>query len=167
MKVAYLGIGSNKGDREQNLLGAVEQITLHYSILDYSSIYKTSPIGYKGQADFFNMVVKVDTDETSPLDVLATVKQIEKNMGRVKTFKWGPRLIDIDILHIDDTVLDTDALTLPHREMFKRNFVLIPLSEITDVISVNGQVIRVREAVVDDTEQRVRIYKKKQDLEVE
>jgi len=167
MKVAYLGIGSNTGDREHNLLDAVEQIHAHYPILDYSSIYTTSPVGYTKQSDFFNMVVKVDTDEISPFEMLVTVKNIEKNMGRVKTIKWGPRSIDIDILHIDDTVLDTEDLTLPHREMFRRNFVLIPLSEITDVISVNGKNIRVHDAVVDDSEQNVMIYKRKQDIEIE
>ncbi len=167
MKVAYLGIGSNIGDREHNLITAIERIKFHYPILDISSIHTTSPIGYTRQAAFLNMVVKVDTAKSSPFEVLSTVKTIEKNMGRVKTFMWGPRLIDIDILHMEKTVLTTDVLTLPHREMFKRNFVLIPLSEITDMISVNGEDIRINDAINDDSEQHVQIFKKKQDIEIE
>jgi 2-amino-4-hydroxy-6-hydroxymethyldihydropteridine diphosphokinase len=167
MKVAYLGIGSNIGDREHNLLTAIEKIKFHYSILDISSIYATAPVGHTQQPDFLNMVVKVDTAESSPFEVLSTVKTIENNMGRVKTFKWGPRLIDIDILYIEGTVLMTDILTLPHREMFKRNFVLIPLSEITDMISVNGEDLRINDAINENSEQYVQIFKRKQDIGIE
>jgi 2-amino-4-hydroxy-6-hydroxymethyldihydropteridine diphosphokinase len=167
MKVAYLGIGSNIGDREHNLITAIERIKSHFPILDFSSIYSTSPVGYTQQPAFLNMVVKIDTALSSPFKVLSTVKAIEKNMGRVQTFRWGPRLIDIDILHMEKSVITTDILTLPHKEMFKRNFVLVPLSEITDMISVNGEDIRIIDAIKKNSEQHVHIFRKIQDIEIE
>jgi len=138
-RVTYLSLGSNLKEREKNLLNAISLIRKRYVVLDYSSIYLTSPIGYKNQPYFLNMVIKTDTGNDSPLEILEFIKSIEKIIGREKIFRWGPRLIDIDIIYIEDVNLESQDLIIPHRELFNRNFVLIPLSELTDFLIINGK----------------------------
>ena len=96
--LTYLGLGSNLGDREGNLIQATRSIGESCRLLRYSSIYRTSPVGNNEQPDFLNMVVAVDTCTMKPRELLSLVKSIERKMGRSPTFRWGPRLIDIDIL---------------------------------------------------------------------
>jgi len=139
MSRTYLGLGSNKGDREENLKRAVVLIKNKCRLLDYSSIYQTSPVGYTDQPYFLNMVIKIDSESYTPLNLLVLMKDIEKRMGRKKAFRWGPRLIDIDILYIEGISVKSKILTIPHKEMFNRNFVLIPLSEITDYLIISGR----------------------------
>ena len=94
-----------------------------------SSMYETKPWGLTDQPDFVNMAVEAETD-LAPIELLEMLKKIEKDMGRRDTIRWGPRIIDLDILLYDDIILKTDSLTIPHPLMHEREFVLGPLSEI-------------------------------------
>lgn len=126
----YLSIGTNLGDKKQNLkraLLALKKNNIH--INKVSSIYKTEPVGVKDQPEFFNIAVDIST-EMSPDELLAAVLRIEDEMGRVRTQKWGPRLIDIDILLFNGLVVNKKNLIIPHPYLTGRNFVLIPLIEI-------------------------------------
>jgi len=147
MSIAYLGLGSNLGNREENLITALSLIKKRCNILDVSSIFETSPVGYRKQPDFLNMVVEVDTNRLTPHTLLDIVKDIEKSTGRKKTFHWGPRIIDIDILYIQDVTVESPNLTIPHRELLNREFVLIPLSELTDYLKIQGENINLKQRI--------------------
>lgn len=128
--LVYLGIGSNLGQREENCLKAIELLGKKgIIIIKRSSLYRTEPWGVREQPDFINMVVEAET-ELSPDDLLRVIKEIEREMGRVETFRWGPRIIDIDILLYNDMVYEGPELRIPHPLMHEREFVLIPLCEI-------------------------------------
>ncbi|MEA3335908.1 MAG: GTP cyclohydrolase MptA [Chloroflexota bacterium] len=129
MHSLLLGLGSNLGDRQNNLAQAVQMLRSQIDIEAISSCYETKPVGYTKQPDFINIVVQGVT-ELSPEKLLQFIKQVEQRMGRLSSFRYGPRLIDIDILLYDDLILDTPALTIPHPKMNERAFVLVPLSEI-------------------------------------
>ena len=126
----YLSIGSNLGDRAENIISALSVLKSsgHTEIKKISSFYETSPVG-PGQNNFYNIVLKAETHLT-PEELLVFIKLAETVLGRKKTKRWGPRIIDIDILLYGDTVLNTKKLTIPHQEMRNRLFVLIPLAEI-------------------------------------
>ena len=126
---AYIGLGSNIGDREQNVLRAVELLRGPVRVIAVSSRYCTEPIGPADQEDFINAVVQVET-ERSALDLLSLCRSIEDRMGRQRTVRWGPRTIDLDILLYGDAMLDHPDLTIPHPRMAERKFVLVPLTEI-------------------------------------
>jgi 2-amino-4-hydroxy-6-hydroxymethyldihydropteridine diphosphokinase len=125
----FLALGTNLGKREANLALAHRELSALTNILKESSIYETPPWGVTDQPVFLNQVLAAET-HLSPLELLAAVKDIETKMGRVPSERYGPRLIDIDILLYDDTILDTPTLTLPHPRMTERAFVLVPLLEI-------------------------------------
>jgi 2-amino-4-hydroxy-6-hydroxymethyldihydropteridine diphosphokinase len=130
MSVVYISIGSNLGDRESNFRTALERFKQKGMIIrSESSRYETEPWGVKDQPRFLNMAVEITT-ELSPEELLRTLKDIETEMGRNKTFKWGPRIIDLDILLFDDIILDGEDLRIPHPFMHERDFVLKPLAEI-------------------------------------
>lgn len=130
MAVVFLGIGSNLGRRKENCLKALEILKKKgLTLLASSSIIETEPWGVEDQPPFVNMVVKAET-KLSPLQLLKTVKEIEKEMGRRETYRWGPRVIDIDILFYDSQVVDLPELKIPHPYIQDREFVLRPLSEI-------------------------------------
>lgn len=125
---AYLGIGSNMGNREENLERALELLSQRMRMGRISSIYDTEPLGNTSQPRFLNMVCQVFT-RLAPEGLLALAKGIETKMGR--TSKTGqPRPIDIDILIYADTVMETPELAIPHPKMNERSFVLVPLAEI-------------------------------------
>ncbi|MCA6071072.1 MAG: 2-amino-4-hydroxy-6-hydroxymethyldihydropteridine diphosphokinase [Endomicrobium sp.] len=126
----YLGLGSNVGDRAENIISALSllQSSLFVNVKKISSFYATSPIGPK-QRGFYNIVIKAQTD-LSPNDLLSLIKQSEHILGRVKTVKWGPRIIDIDILFFGKKNINNSNLIIPHKEIQNRLFVLAPLSEI-------------------------------------
>jgi len=128
---AYLGIGSNLGDREANINKALVELVRSGKcrLTRVSSIYETEPVGIKEQPYFLNAAVEIET-ELAPKDLLATLREVERKTGREKTFKWGPRVIDIDILLYSDECVAEDNLEIPHPEMHKRSFVLSPLAEI-------------------------------------
>lgn len=128
--IVYLGLGTNLGDRSANLSAAVGSISAIAKLMDSSSIYRTAPWGFTEQPDFYNQVLKVQT-ELSPTDLLAQCKSIEETIGRTPTFRYGPRLIDIDILLYGEILLDTPSLTIPHPRLVERAFMLIPLLEIS------------------------------------
>lgn len=125
----YLALGSNLGDRMQNLRAALRQLAPHIALTHLSPIYQTEPWGVADQPDFFNMTVCGET-ALAPVELLDALQAIEKNMGRVKTVRYGPRVIDLDILMYGDTVMQTERLEIPHPRMAERRFVLVPLNDI-------------------------------------
>lgn len=129
MAIAYLGLGSNLGNREENLTRSLKLLAEKVKVGQVSSFYETEPQGFKEQNFFLNAVCRVSTD-LKPLELLALVKKIESKMGRKPSFRSAPREIDIDILLYDDLKLDTPTLTIPHPRMAQRAFVLVPLAEI-------------------------------------
>jgi 2-amino-4-hydroxy-6-hydroxymethyldihydropteridine diphosphokinase len=128
-KMIYLALGSNLGDRLVNLRGAVAALPPVVTVQAESRVYETPPWGYTDQPAFLNMVLRGVT-ELQPLPLLAHLKQLERALGRGKTFRWGPRRIDIDILFYDDLVLETPRLSIPHPGLTERAFVLVPLADL-------------------------------------
>lgn len=128
--IIYLGLGSNIGNREENIFMALSfiQSSLLVEVIKISSLYKTSPIGPQ-QKSFYNIVIKAKTNLTA-LCLLFFLKQLEKVLGRKKTTKWGPRIIDIDILFFGSKTISHPKLFVPHKELQNRLFVLVPLNEI-------------------------------------
>jgi 2-amino-4-hydroxy-6-hydroxymethyldihydropteridine diphosphokinase len=130
MPTVYLGIGSNLGDREANLRRAVFMLSQRgVEPVRESAVIETEPWGVADQPKFLNMVVEATTGRT-PEELLGICKQIEETMGREEGERWGPRVIDVDILLYDDLVLDEPGLTIPHPRMHERCFVLWSLAEI-------------------------------------
>ena len=132
MSKVYLGLGSNLGDKKRYLYDAIqclkhnEQIT----IVQLSSLYETAPWGYTDQDIFMNLVVEVET-VLNPIELLDVCQNIENELGRVREIKWGPRVIDVDILLYNDEEIKSDRLTVPHPYMTERDFVMIPLAEMS------------------------------------
>lgn len=125
----YLGLGTNSGDRLAKLKCAVLSLEAHLNIIALSGLYETEPWGYTDQPRFYNLVLEAETDLT-PEALLVQLKSIESDCGRVPSFRYGPRAIDLDILLYDDLVLETERLTIPHARMNERAFVLVPLAEL-------------------------------------
>jgi GTP cyclohydrolase-4 len=131
--LVYLGLGANLGDRQGNLVQAIQSIRASASVESIASFYETKPVGYLDQPDFLNTTVQISTD-LSPLELLHFLKQIERQMGRQASFRNAPRPIDVDILLYDDLILDTPDLVIPHPRMVERAFVLVPLAEIAPTV---------------------------------
>jgi 2-amino-4-hydroxy-6-hydroxymethyldihydropteridine diphosphokinase len=130
LPVAYIGLGSNLGNRRANLAAALALLKEKgITLLKRSSILETDPVGGPPQNKFLNAVVKVET-EFSPTALLNQCQAVEQKLGRVRSIVNGPRPIDLDILLYDDLSVDTPRLTIPHPRMFERAFVLEPLKEI-------------------------------------
>jgi 2-amino-4-hydroxy-6-hydroxymethyldihydropteridine diphosphokinase len=131
MKIVFLGVGSNLGNRENNLEQAVARIVEYIGpVLKSSSIYITEPWGFKAEEEFLNIVVKIGTKLT-PSGILGRILMIESLLGRVRDNKqYTSRLIDIDILLYGDIIVDEESLKIPHPLLHKRKFVLVPLCEI-------------------------------------
>jgi 2-amino-4-hydroxy-6-hydroxymethyldihydropteridine diphosphokinase len=129
--IAYIGIGSNLGDKVDQCGKAISEILKadHNKLLAKSSFFKTQPIGYTSPDWFVNGVIKIETD-LEPIDLLKALKTIESKLGRSETFRWGPRSIDLDILFFDEKEIQTEELQIPHPLIHERQFVLIPLVEI-------------------------------------
>lgn len=125
----YLALGSNLGDRAENLRRARDALAPQVQVLAASSVYETQPWGYLDQPAFLNQVIAAKTMLT-PQALLAHLKQIEQGLGRQTTFRYGPRLIDLDILFYDDLILNQPGLTIPHPQLAERAFVLVPLAEL-------------------------------------
>lgn len=126
---AYIGIGSNVGDARANVVAALGGLRAFGAVVAQSSLYRTRPWGVLKQNDFINAVVALET-KLAPLELLHALQSAERELGRVQTRRWGPRVIDLDILTYDDLGLETAELTLPHPHLFERAFVLAPLAEI-------------------------------------
>jgi 2-amino-4-hydroxy-6-hydroxymethyldihydropteridine diphosphokinase len=130
MSIVYIGIGSNLGDRKANCMRAIELLVVKGIVVrKESSLYETDPWGDKNQPKFLNMAIEIET-ELKPRDLLDILAGIEKELGRKKSLKWGPRIIDLDILLYDSITIDQDDLKIPHPFMHERDFVLKPLYEI-------------------------------------
>jgi 2-amino-4-hydroxy-6-hydroxymethyldihydropteridine diphosphokinase len=130
MNKAYLLTGGNMGDRQKNLATTYEQIQQECGdIVSSSSIYETAAWGKKDQPPFLNQVLEIQT-ELTPRKLLKKILAIEKQIGRVRKEKYGPRIIDIDILLFNDGIYNYTSLKIPHPEMQNRRFVLVPLAEI-------------------------------------
>ena len=136
-----LGLGSNLGDREENLRTAFRLLTTEkkIQIKKISSLYETEPIGVTEQNAFLNTVVIITT-KLSPEELVKYCLAVETRMGRVREIRWGPRNIDIDLLCYDNLSIQTELLTIPHPRMKERRFVLIPLLEVAGNISLNGNI---------------------------
>ena len=126
----YLLMGSNLGDRVQNLKNCLNEVENRVGkVLRVSSIYETEAWGLRDQDSFLNVAMEVSSD-LSPKEMITIFDEIEKNGGREKTIKWGPRVIDLDILYYSDIILKTLQLQIPHKEIQNRNFVLVPMIEL-------------------------------------
>lgn len=129
MTTVYLSLGSNIGNRKRNLEEALRELEKNnVTVIKLSYLYETEPVGPK-QRNFYNIVGKFNTD-LLPKELLKQLKQIEKKLGRTKTFKWGPRVIDIDILFYGKQIIKTKNLVVPHKEIANRAFVLVPMKDI-------------------------------------
>ncbi|PPD43485.1 MAG: 2-amino-4-hydroxy-6-hydroxymethyldihydropteridine diphosphokinase [Methylocystis sp.] len=146
---AGFGFGSNIGDKPGNIRKALRLVETRgiARLTAISRIYRTPPWGDVDQGDFANACAIGETT-LSPYELLAAVKKVEADMGREPSRRWGPRLIDVDILFLGDCTLDDPELTLPHKELFRRGFVLLPLAEIAPDLVLDGEpVAAARETV--------------------
>jgi 2-amino-4-hydroxy-6-hydroxymethyldihydropteridine diphosphokinase len=144
-EIGYLGLGSNVGDRRMNLQATVELLwTHHVEVLRSSSVYETEPVGeLLEQRAFYNACVRIET-ELFPEKLLAACKAVERAFGRRQVgedgyVKHGPRAIDVDVLLLGDTTYSSARLSLPHREVTSRRFVLVPLIELDPDLCVPGR----------------------------
>lgn len=156
MTTAFLGLGSNLGERESHIREALCRLDEHQGIRveRVSSLYETAPVGYTDQPDFLNAVAEVRT-ELGPRDLLETVLGIEKEMGRTRNLRWGPRVIDIDLLLFGDSAIDAPDLVIPHPRMADRAFAMAPLAEIApDLMLPDGRMVV--EALEELGDQRIR-----------
>ncbi|MCM3181082.1 2-amino-4-hydroxy-6-hydroxymethyldihydropteridine diphosphokinase [Cytobacillus horneckiae] len=161
--IAYIGLGSNIENRLENLREAITALSIvkEINVVNSSSIYETDPVGYEEQDQFLNMVIQVET-ELTPFELIDACLEIEKNLGRKRLFRWGPRNIDLDILLYNHENIETDKLIIPHPRMHERAFVLIPLLEIHPNVSLpemEQPLQRLLEAIPD--RKGVRIWKRK------
>lgn len=129
MNKVFLGLGSNVGDRLLNLNKAIEILSDKIEILKTSKIYETKPVGVENQPDFLNMAVMGQT-VLDYLSLFEFVKDVEKQVGRVYRYRWGPREIDIDILFFNDLIYKSQDLEIPHPRLHEREFVLKPLMDL-------------------------------------
>lgn len=149
MSVAYIGLGSNEGPRDDNMKQAVKELAAiaDVKVTKVSSMYETKPVGYVDQPDFLNAVVEIETALT-PGQLLAATKSIENQLQRRRDIRWGPRTIDVDILLFDSLEMAEPGLKLPHPEVANRAFVLVPLAEVAPELRLPGGK-RVRELLND------------------
>lgn len=140
MAKAYLSLGSNLGDKKENLDKAVELLKKHNNIqvIKVSSYYETQPVGYTDQDLFLNIAVEIETS-LSPYELLEYCSEIEQILKRRRIIRWGPRTIDVDILLYDNFISNDERLTIPHPRMTERAFVIVPLYEIAKDIRIKGQ----------------------------
>ncbi len=134
-KLAYIGFGSNIGDRRAYIRNALHRLAAVEGVIlqKVSSLYETAPVGYEEQGQFLNGVAEVQTS-LSPHCLLHTLKEIERAVGRQHRIRWGPREIDLDVLIYGDVCLREEGLILPHPEMHRRRFVLVPFAEIAAAV---------------------------------
>ena len=133
--ISYLGIGSNLGDPVQNCRDALRDISSlkNVRLLRRSSLYRTQPVGTVSQGWFVNGVLEVRTTFTA-VQLFKATQWVEKALGRVRTEKWGPRTIDVDVLLHGQEMIDTAGLVIPHPQMHKRRFVLVPMNEVAPYV---------------------------------
>lgn len=154
MAQIYLALGSNLGDRLQNLRDAVEQLSPQVRVTKISGVYDTAPWGVIEQPRFLNLVLAGET-ELAPIQVLRLLKEIERAMGRQETVRYGPRVIDLDVLLYDDVIFENEVLQIPHPRMHERRFVLEPLAEISPEV-VHPKLKKSARELLDDLSAAIR-----------
>lgn len=152
----YFGLGSNLGNRLQNLREAEEKLKFFGRIVKASDVFETEAWGGVPQPDYLNACVKIESEEEFlPIEILRTVKNFERELGRVESVRWGARKIDIDILLIDDEIFSSQELNIPHIRIPERLFVLVPLGQIVPAEwrhPLNGKTIR---EMIDDIDEEL------------
>lgn len=162
MSVVYLSIGSNLGNRYKNIRYGIDRLLglESSSVVSRSSLYETEPVGYESQDWFLNAVIKIET-MLQPVELLMNLKSIEADSGRdFNQVRFGPRILDLDILLFDNLVVDSEKLVIPHPRMHERRFVLKPLCEIDPFLIhpvLNKSVAQLMESL-GDSGQRVKSY---------
>jgi 2-amino-4-hydroxy-6-hydroxymethyldihydropteridine diphosphokinase len=149
-QTAFLGLGGNQGDRAALLAEALLRLhrTPGAAVVAVSALYATAPVGLADQPEFLNAAAEISTS-LPPEELLAACLRIESELGRVRTVRWGPRTIDLDLLFYGDLRRTDDGLTLPHPRMAERAFVLAPLAELAPDIRLDGKTIAARAAAID------------------
>ena len=140
MNGVYLGLGSNKGKRKRYLKKAIELISgfPDTELIKVSDIYETEPWGNKNQGRFLNLCLEIET-ALSPRRLLVNCQKAEQKLGRQRKEKWGPRIIDIDILLFGNLIIKEDDLIIPHPYIQERSFVLVPLSDLNNQLEIKGK----------------------------
>ncbi|WP_026783172.1 2-amino-4-hydroxy-6-hydroxymethyldihydropteridine diphosphokinase [Pleomorphomonas koreensis] len=156
MAKAALSLGGNIGDARATIAAALKELeAAGVHVVARSSDYRTRPWGKTDQPDFTNVSAVVET-ALAPLDLLATCLDVERRLGRIRHERWGPRLIDIDLIAYDGVRMDTPELTLPHRHAHERGFVLIPLAEIApDLLIGDSTAAELAARFADDAVERL------------
>ena len=131
---AFLGLGSNLGDRRATLRRAVGAIP---EVVAVSPVYETEPVGGPEQGPFYNIVVELETNR-DPRQLLELCRELERAAERTREIRWGPRTLDVDVLLVDDLTVDDEDLAVPHPRMAGRNFVMVPLLDLAPDIEVAG-----------------------------
>ncbi len=131
----FLSLGSNIGDKKLNLINALNELSEYVNIKKVSSLYESDPLLFENQDNFYNIVIEIEYEETA-YDLLNIIKNIEIKLGRQTTFRYGPRIIDIDILFFNNQIIQEENLTIPHYDWHNRKFVVEPLSEL-----INQQIL--------------------------
>lgn len=160
MNKAYLGLGTNMGDRENYLKSAINLLNDNENIIvtNKSKIYETKAWGYTKQDDFLNICIEIKTS-LNEYELLKICQEIELKLNRERIIRWGPRTIDIDILFFNDITLDDEKLYIPHPRISERAFVLIPLMDINQKLSIKGKVIgEYLNSLTNDEREEVKEY---------
>lgn len=157
----FIAIGTNLGEREANLDEAVQTISTSVQTLQCSPIYETAPVGFLDQGLFLNQVIQALTN-LDPLSLLAFLKSAEKEIGRIPTFRDGPRKIDMDILFYDDLIMDMPELHIPHARLSERAFVLAPLADLAPDMLHPVLKRRIADLLADVDRSGVWLYKRKE-----
>jgi len=135
--VAVLSLGSNLGDRHAHLRAGLEVVASQVAIVSVSPVYETAPVGGVAQPDYLNLVAIVDTDD--PEVAFAAARAAEDARGRLRSTRWGPRTLDVDVIDVDGQVRDDPRLTLPHPRAHEREFVLRPWRDLDPEAVVTGR----------------------------
>lgn len=164
-ELVYLGIGTNLGDRLANLTLAVQSLTAFTRLQAVSSVYETLPWGFTDQPPFLNLAVKAET-KLKPAPLLRKLKKIEVELGRKPSFRYGPRLIDIDILFYGSLVFQSGSLVIPHPHLHERAFVLVPLADLAPSFRHPLLDLTVAELLAQVDTSGVSLYALQEDLNV-
>ncbi|WP_042479019.1 2-amino-4-hydroxy-6-hydroxymethyldihydropteridine diphosphokinase [Bacillus ndiopicus] len=164
MNDVFLSIGTNIGKREENLKQAVQLLKKQVDVIKVSSIYETAPVGYTDQPSFLNIAVHIKT-KWNAAETLVVCQSVENELGRVRDIRWGPRIIDLDILLFNHDKIETDSLIVPHPRMYERAFVLVPLVEISESFE-SGQMTQARDTLdkLDLQQEGITLWKKAEDF---
>jgi len=147
-EVIFVGLGANLGDPIGQLRKAVQLCALRFSNLRLAPLYRTQPVGPEPQPDFYNSVLQATTT-LSPEQTFEALQAVERTLGRVRQLRWGPRLIDLDLLVYGDRTVQTPKLVVPHPELHRRRFVLVPLADLAPQLPIAGQNRDVRALLAD------------------